>query len=139
MTEKMKKTLTITGIIAVTVFITLYLMPRMEVTKRAKREFLEGEKFLDFYKNPDKKKIYYDEQLKNGEITEIQYRMLLEDNALKNAYVQYETVIDLFTPPESKWVKKSRQRLSEIKPEYDAWVNKLKEDINRAGNTPKTE
>jgi hypothetical protein len=38
----------------------------------------------------------------------------MEDSALKNAYVEYQTVIDLFTPPESQWVKMSRERLQEI-------------------------
>ncbi len=32
-----------------------------------------------------------------------------------NALMWYETTIDLFRPPESKWVKKARQRIGEIK------------------------
>ncbi len=135
MQKKTKNILIISGLVVAALFIAI-MMARFEVAKRAKREYLEGEKYLKFHKNPDTKKIYYDDKLKKEEITEPQYKMLMEDKALKNAYVRYQTVIDLFTPPESKWVKKSRRRLSEIKPEYDAWVNKLKAEIEKAANTP---
>lgn len=62
--------------------------------------------------------------------------MLMEDNALKNAYVQYQTVIDLFTPPESKWVKLSRERLREIEPLYNQWVESLRLEVEKAAKQP---
>lgn len=134
--EKNKNTLITIGLIILTLIIA-YFMARFEVIKRAKREYLEGEKFLSFYKNPDLKKQYYDEKLRKKEISEPEYEMLMEDNALKNAYVQYQTVIDLFTPPESKWVRLSRERLKEITPLYNEWVNKLKAEIEAASPSPK--
>ncbi|MBP7792155.1 MAG: hypothetical protein KA120_03740 [Candidatus Goldbacteria bacterium] len=134
--EKNKNTLITIGLIILTLIIA-YFMARFEVIKRAKREYLEGEKFMSFYKNPDLKKQYYDEKLKKKEISEPEYEMLMEDNDLKNAYVQYQTVVDLFTPPESKWVKMSRQRLNEITPLYNDWVNKLKAEIEAASPAPK--
>ncbi len=133
--EKAKNILTITGLVILTLIIA-YFMARNEVIKRAKREYLEGEKFLSFYKNPELKKQYYDEKLKKKEITQEEYEMLMEDNALKNAYVQYQTVIDLFTPPESKWVKLSRERLKEIEPLYNQWVESLKAEIEKASKEP---
>lgn len=52
--EKIKDILVITGIVIVTLIIA-YFMARYEVVRRAKREYLEGEKFLSFYKNPELK------------------------------------------------------------------------------------
>lgn len=52
----------------------------------------------------------------------------------KNAYVEYQTVIDIFTSPESKWVKLSRERLREITPIYNAWVESLKKESGAAPN-----
>ncbi len=131
-----KKEIVTTVIIVICTLIIAFLMVRFELVKRAKREYNEGERYLSFYKSPDLKKQYYDEKLKKKEISETEYEMLMEDNALKNAYVQYNTVVDLFTPPESKWVKLSRQRLSEITPEYSAWVEKLRREIDDAPLTP---
>lgn len=133
--EKIKDILVITCIVIVTLIIA-YFMARYEVVRRAKREYLEGEKFLSFYKNPELKKQYYDEKLRKKEITPEEYEMLMEDNALKNAYVQYQTVIDLFTPPESKWVKLSRERLMEIEPLYNQWVESLRLEVEKAAKQP---
>ena len=130
-----KKEIITNIIIVLCTLIIAFLMVRFELVKRAKREFNEGERYLSFYRNPDLKKQFYDEKLKKKEITETEYELLMEDNALKNAYVQYSTVTDLFTPPESKWVKLSRQRLSEITPEYNAWVDKLRKEIDDAPYT----
>ncbi len=130
-----KDRLIICGLVALTLLIA-YFMARFEVVRRAQREYTEGEKFLNFYRNPDAKKQFYDEKLRKKEITDIEYEMLMEDNALKNAYVEYNTVVDLFTPPESDWVKKSRQRLLEITPEYNAWVAQLSAEVQKASNVP---
>jgi hypothetical protein len=133
--NKLNDILIISGLVVITLVVA-YFMARFEVVRRAQREYTEGEKFLNFYRAPDAKKLYYDDKLKKKEITDIEYEMLMEDNALKNAYVQYNTVVDLFTPPESEWVKKSRQRLVEITPEYNAWVEQLSAEVKKASNTP---
>jgi len=129
--NKTKDILIISGLVVATLIIA-FLMARFEVVRRAEREYNEGEKFLSFYKNPDLKKQYYDEKLKKKEISDAEYEMVMEDSALKNAYVEYQTVVDLFTPPESKWVKMSRERLQEITPIYNAWVESLKKEIDAA-------
>jgi len=117
----------ITGCIIFAALLIAMFMIAFDITKRAEHEFKEGEKFYTFYKAPDIKKQYYNDQLINKKITEAEYEMYMEDNALKNAYVEYQTVIDLFTPPESKWVKLSRARLQEITPIYNAWIESLKQ------------
>lgn len=129
--SKINNNLVIAGLVVASLLIA-FLMARFEVERRAKREFNEGEKYLSFYKTPDLKKQYYDEKLRKKEISDPEYEMLMEDSALKNAYVQYQTVVDLFTPPESKWVKMSRERLNEITPIYNEWVESLKKEIDAA-------
>jgi hypothetical protein len=131
-----KNTMIIIGLVVATLIIA-FIMARCEVVRRAEREYKEGEKFYSFYKTPDLKRQYYDDQLRKKSISEAEYEMLMEDNALKNAYVQYQTVVDLFTPPESKWVKMSRDRLNEITPLYNAWVESLKKEIDAAPYVPK--
>jgi hypothetical protein len=130
-TDKTKNMLIISGLVVVTLVIAFF-MAQFEVVRRAKREFIEGEKQLEFYRSPDKKKQFYDAELAAKRISDPQYQMLMEDNSLKNAYVQYQTVVDLFTPPESEWVVKSRTRLKEIEPEYNAWVAQLQKEIEAA-------
>ncbi len=49
----------------------------------------------------------------------------MEDSDLKNAYVWYETVTELFQPPRSEWVIKSEERMKEVKPQYQAWLRSL--------------
>ena len=131
-----KKDILITiGLIAV-VGVIIYAMAAFEVVRRAEREYKEGEKYLNFYRVPEAKKQYYDDKLKKKEITEIEYEMLMDDNALKNAYVQYQTVVDLFYAPESEWLKKSKDRLKEITPEYQAWVQQLSAEVQKASTAP---
>ncbi len=132
--EKNKEYLIITGLVVITLVIA-FLMADFEVMRRAKREYLEGEKFLNFYKDPGAKATYYKDKLDKKEITDLEYEMLMDDNALKNAYIQYKTVVDLFTPPESSWVKKARERLKEVEPEYNEWVRQLEGEVNSASNT----
>ena len=124
--NRTKDIIIVSGIILVALVI-MFLLARFDVIRRAEHEFKEGEKFYTFYKNPDIKKQYYNDKLINKKITEAEYEMSMEDNALKNAYVEYQTVIDLFTPPESKWVKLSRARIQEITPLYNVWVESLKQ------------
>ena len=132
--EKNKEYLFIAGLVLVTL-IVFFILADFDVMRRAKHEYLEGEKFLNFYKNPDTKAVYYKDELDKKKITELEYEFLMDDNSLKNAYVQYKTVVDLFTPPESEWVKKARERLTEVEPEYNAWVKQLEGEANGASNT----
>jgi len=132
--EKNKEYLFIAGLVLVALIIGFF-MAEFEVMRRAKHEYLEGEKFLNFYKNPDAKAAYYKDDLDKKKITENEYEFLMDDNSLKNAYVEYKTVVDLFTPPESEWVKKSRERLKEVEPEYNEWVKQLESESNGSSNT----
>lgn len=114
--------------IAATVLVTLGIawgMARHELVSRAKGAYLEGEKYYSWYQDPAKKKAYFDGELAAKRINQDQYELLMEDNDLKNAYVWYETVLDLFQPPRSEWVEKSEERMKEVKPKYQAWLKSL--------------
>jgi hypothetical protein len=108
----------ITGIIALG-------MARYELVSRAKKGYLEGEKYYSWMKDPAKKKAYFDAELAAKRISADQYGLLMEDSDLKNAYVWYETVTELFQPPRSEWVLKAEDRMKEVKPQYQAWLKSL--------------
>jgi hypothetical protein len=102
-----------------------YGMARYEVVSRAKKAYLEGEKYYDWYHNPDHKKAFFDGELAAKRIDQDTYARLMEDSDIKNAYVWYTTVTDLFQPPRSEWVLKAEDRLKEVKPLRDAWLKSL--------------
>jgi hypothetical protein len=102
-----------------------YGMARYEVVSRAKKAYLEGEKYYGWYKNPADKKAFYDAELAAKRIDQDSYTRLMEDSDIKNAYVWYETVTDLFQPPRSEWVLKAEDRIKEVKPIRDAWMRSL--------------
>lgn len=111
-------TILITGMIA-------FGMARYELVSRAKKAYLEGEKYYSWMHEPAKKKAFFDAELAAKRINQDQYTLLMEDSDLKNAYVWYETVIDLFQPPRSEWVVKAEERMKEVKPQYNAWLKTL--------------
>lgn len=113
-----------TGLILI-VAATAYGMARYELVRRAKGAYTEGEKYYSWYQEPAKKKAYFDAELAAKRVTQEQYELLMEDNDLKNAYVWYETAIELFQPPRSQWVVKSEERMKEVKPKYQAWLRSL--------------
>jgi hypothetical protein len=102
-----------------------WLMARVELVHRAKQAYLEGEKYYRWISHPEEKKAYFDAQLAAGKIKQEQYELLMEDNDLKNAFVWYQTVLELFQPPRSEWVLKSEERMREVKPKYIAWLKTL--------------
>jgi hypothetical protein len=114
--------------IAVVVILTLlsaFLLARFEINNRAKNAWLEGEKYYTWHQNPEQKKSHFDLLLAKNLITADEYKYQMEDSDLKNAFVWYETVVELFQPPRSRWVIKAEARLKEIKPQRDAWLRSL--------------
>ncbi len=113
---------------AAVVAVTLALawgMARWELVRRARHAYLEGEKYYAWYLNPALKRAHFDGELAAGRINADQMQLLLEDSDLKNAYVWYDTAVELYQPPRSPWVLKSEARLRQLKPLYDAWLKSL--------------
>jgi hypothetical protein len=46
----------------------------------------------------------------------------LRESSVKYAYIWYQTVVELFSPPESKWVRLARQKMPEAK---ELWKKEL--------------
>lgn len=105
-------------------------MVYVDLVFRAKEAYLEGEKYLEWNAHPDLKKAYYDKLLvtkeqkiksniQSGRITaaegqeqltlaRFEEKERLSESSLKYAYVWFQTAVQLFSPPESRWVKRAR-------------------------------
>ena len=114
--------------IGVTLLIA-YGMARYEVVSRAKKACLEGDKYYSWYQHPAEKKAYFDAELAAKHIDQDTYTRLMDDSDIKNAYVWYTTVTDLFQPPRSQWVLKAEDQLKIVKPLRDAWMKSLGIDV----------
>jgi hypothetical protein len=121
-----------------------------DVVLRARSAYLQGEKYRSWYENPalkkqaldarfaaekaalDKKhaakKIADDEYQRQLEIAQFTRDRELEESSIKYAYIWYQTAVELFSPPESKWVKLSREKMPQAK---ELWKQEL-----RAKNIP---
>jgi hypothetical protein len=102
-----------------------YALSVWEVVSRSKEAWQEGEKYYSWMNEPAKKKAYFDGELNASRITQEDYQRLMDDSDLKMAYTWYETAVDLFQPPRSKWVRLSEERLKELKPKREAWLRSL--------------
>ncbi|MCS7151674.1 MAG: hypothetical protein NZ928_04770 [Endomicrobia bacterium] len=117
--------------------VLIYLFVYLDVLLRARSAYYEAEKYMDWYYNPEKKlnslekeaqieKSKLDKLFAKNKISEEEYKIKLEliefnkqrkleESSLKYAYIWYKTVVDLFSPPESKWVKLARQKIPVVK------------------------
>jgi hypothetical protein len=111
----------------------------------ARYSYQEGEKYMRCHDNPDEKKaeldaryekskseldkklarnkIKKDEYDRQIEIVQFDRERNLEESSLKYAYVWYKTAYELFSPPESRWVKLSREKAPAAK---EKWKEELR-------------
>lgn len=133
-------------IISLTI-IVVYLMIYVDLTLRARDAYLKAERYMYWHKHPDKKKEYYykefqkkkeklDKKLKAGKISEEEYEREIEiakferdfrlkESSLKYAYVWYQTAVELFSPPRSKWVKLAEKKMPIAK---EMWKEELRKE-----------
>jgi len=124
----------------------IYLMVYFDLWFRAKEAYQQGEKYWSWYENPDLKKkelenkfnqektllekklslkkITAEEYQEKLERIKFEYEQALEESAVKYAYVWYQTAVELFSPPNSKWVKLARQKMSIAK---EKWKEELRQ------------
>lgn len=136
----MLRALKIGGAVALAIFSLVYL----DLTFRARSAYQEGEKYEQWHRSPDKKKAHYDalfnqekarleSDLARQTLTQPEYQQLLElaefrrdeavaESSLKYAYHWYKTSVELFSPPESRWVRLSRDKMAKTK---ELWKNEL--------------
>ena len=137
----MKKWHPITLLVAGTVAV-MYGMIYMDVVMRAKESYREGEKYWRWAEHPEERAQFLDQKftadkaaldarLSRGKISKDDYDRELEllqfdhaqalkESSIKYAYVWYQTAVDLFSPPESKWVKLAREKMPLAKERWKA-------------------
>jgi hypothetical protein len=123
-----KTVLTALGLLAF-----VYVAASVDIVLRARSAYLEGEKWLDWDSNPAHKKAYYDAELSrqtkkiehdrdSGKLsaTEFDHKLMLAkferdqalaESSVKYAYIWFQTAAELFTPPESRWTRMSREKM----------------------------
>jgi hypothetical protein len=133
-------------IIIVCCVIIVYIFVYLDIFFRARTAYFEAEKYMDWYYNPQKKIEYIQKQvdvekqilnrmLSKREISQEEYKIKseliefnkkrqIEESSLKYAYIWYKTVIDLFSPPETKWVKLAKQKIGQVR---QLWKTELEQ------------
>ncbi len=121
-----------------------YGMVYADVWLRARSAYQEGEKYLEWDRRPELKAAYLDRVLVEKQTrlqgdwaargitaVELKERLALarferdeaiKESSLKYAYVWFQTAVELFSPPESRWVIRSRQRMAAAK---ELWKKEL--------------
>ncbi|MCS7230907.1 MAG: hypothetical protein RMJ67_02015 [Elusimicrobiota bacterium] len=117
--------------------ILVYLAIYIDVVLRAKAAYYNAEKYLDWHYHPEKKEKYLQEEFERekkkldklfskGKLSQEEYNIQLEllefnkqrqlqESSLKYAYIWYKTAVELFSPPQSKWVKLAKQKMPIVK------------------------
>lgn len=111
-----------------------------DVVSRARESFEEAEKYMEWHRHPEKKKEFFDRkfELEKSKLTaasDAERREKLEalafdrdfavgESSLKYAYQYYKDTTELFSPPESKWVKMARAKAPEA---LEMWKQELRE------------
>jgi len=139
--KKSVQNLGLTGLAILGVYALVYF----DVVSRARESYAEAEKYMDWSRNPEKKKAYFenkfeadktklDEELKKAKISEEDRRQsldvldfdknfALEVSSLKYAYQWYKDTYELFSPPESKWVRLARVKAPQA---LELWKQELR-------------
>lgn len=116
----------------------------VDLVLRARSAYLEGEKWLDWSQHPQLKQAHFDAILARraqeiereraaGMLTPDAYAKKLglarferdqavSESSLKYAYVWYRTAALQFTPPESRWVVRARERMKTTR---ELWKKEL--------------
>ena len=122
--------------------VAVYGMMYVDVVMRAKEAYQEGEKFSRWADHPEERKAFLDSKLatdqvkleqkfaagkvskddydRDRELLQFDHDQALQESCLKYAYVWYQTVVELFSPPESKWVVAAREKMPLAKERWKA-------------------
>lgn len=123
----------------------IYGIAYVDLIFRARSAYQEGEKYLRWNKNPELKAAHFnalltekeerlEKDFKSGKMAEKEFEerrqlaryerdQAVSESSLKYAYVWFQTAVELFSPPESKWVVLSRVKMAETK---ELWKEELK-------------
>jgi len=128
--------------------ILIYGFVYLDLVLRARTAYLEGEKFMSWHRDPAAKQAHYEARYqdeiarlekergpKKMSDAEFQQRKELaafrrddavSESSLKYSYHWYKTAVELFSPPESRWVKLSRPKMAEAKKMWKAELDARK-------------
>lgn len=136
----MRRRLAWTAALAAAVYAMIYA----DVVLRARAAYLEGERHMLWHERPAERRAHLEAELKkakarlrrereDGILTEAEHRQKVElaefrhqealaESPLKYAYHWHKTAVDLFSPPQSRWVRLSRERMALAK---ELWKSEL--------------
>lgn len=111
----------------------VYAAACVDLVLRARSAYLEGEKWLSWNEHPELKKAHFDAELdarlksleaeraasrltaaefeKKSGLARFERDRAVAESSLKYAYVWFQTAAELFTPPESRWTRMSREKM----------------------------
>lgn len=120
----------------------VYALALGDVVLRGRSAYLEGEKWLEWSRRPELKQAHFDAVLAQREkalekersalapeayekkraLARFERDQAVAESSLKYAYVWYRTAVELFTPPETRWTRAARARMSETR---ELWRREL--------------
>jgi hypothetical protein len=131
--------------VAAAVVALVYAVIYVDVVLRARSAFLQGEQYWYWSEHPEDRARYLEEQMRmeqtklesqhaKGHLNEADYQRDLEllqfdheqalkESTIKYAYIWYQTAVDLFSPPDSRWVQRARVKMPLAK---ERWKAELK-------------
>lgn len=120
----------------------VYAIVYVDVVLRAREAWQEGEKYWRWADFPAERlaylqaeqrkeaqaldarraagKISEDDYARDKELLTFRYEQMAQESSVKYAYVWYQTAVELFSPPESKWVRLSREKMPLAKERWKA-------------------
>jgi hypothetical protein len=132
-------------LLVVAVAAAFYGMVYVDVVLRARDAWLQGEQYWRWADHPEERQAYLrqklaleeaeltkkqtsgqltaDDYARDKELLEFRYTQMGKESSIKYAYVWYQTAVDLFSPPDSKWVRMSREKMPLAK---ERWKAELK-------------
>jgi hypothetical protein len=135
-----------TGILIAAVIAAVYFLIYRDVLSRARESYEKAERYMDWYRHPELKRQYFssefehakaglDKDLKAKRISEDDYRQKLDmlqfnrdfsiqESSVKYAYQWYKDTFELFSPPDSKWVRLAREKAPQA---LSLWKQELSE------------
>lgn len=118
-------------------FCFVYGLAFVDVALRARSAYYEGEKYMAWSRDPALKRAALAQELAEREArlradraagrmddAELSQRLALArfdfderlaESSVKYAYVWYQTAVELFSPPETRWVRLSREKMTRAK------------------------
>lgn len=134
-----------TLVVVVVCIVGVYGLIYWDVRSRAREAYAQGEMYMNWHANPQKKKDHYEawflkekdrvdadyakkkfseeDYKRKIEALEFTKQFNIEESSLKYAYQWYKDTYELFSPPESKWVRLSREKAPTV---LELWKQELK-------------